>query len=143
MLCEKENFMRLPLPMHVRRWLADERLGRLCRPAEGVLDPRRRSMSFHSDLENIPVEVTVQVNSVTAVNIKRISFDVDFTLMWPWLHERRAISRRFGPCRRVDVDFRGVSKAISGAFRWLAPVDLPQTVCSGWTGRTRQRWACP
>ncbi|CAK9037409.1 unnamed protein product [Durusdinium trenchii] len=35
--------------------------------------------------ESVPVEVTVQINSVTAINIKRILFDVDFTLMCPAL----------------------------------------------------------
>ena len=41
-----------------------------------------RSLSFNSDGEAAHVvEVTVQVNSVTAINIKRILFDVDFTLM--------------------------------------------------------------
>ena len=52
---------------------------------DGVDSPlplRRRSISFTTETETIfTVEVTVQVNSVTAINIKRILFDVDFTLM--------------------------------------------------------------
>jgi len=103
LLSEKENFMRLPLPMYVRRWLADERQGRLSNPEalveetaesqgdagdDGVDSPnplRRRSISFTTETETtFTVEVTVQVNSVTAINIKRILFDVDFTLMLDW-----------------------------------------------------------
>lgn len=100
LLSEKENFMRLPLPMYVRRWLADERQGRLFNP-EAVVEEveesqgdgsyesnparRGRSLCFNSDGEAAHVvEVTVQVNSVTAINIKRILFDVDFTLMLDW-----------------------------------------------------------
>lgn len=103
LLTEKENFMKLPLPMYVRRWLAAERQGRLSNPEalveetaesqgdagdDGVDSPlplRRRSISFTTETETIfTVEVTVQVNSVTAINIKRILFDVDFTLMLDW-----------------------------------------------------------
>ena len=60
---------------------------------DGVDSPlplRRRSISFTTETETIfTVEVTVQVNSVTAINIKRILFDVDFTLMRPgvWIDE--------------------------------------------------------
>ncbi|CAJ1389105.1 unnamed protein product, partial [Effrenium voratum] len=100
LLSEKDYFMRLPLPMHMRRWLADER-SRLFNPSQddlagttsGMLtsSPLRRlgrTNSFSSDGESWPVEVTIQVNSVTAINIKRILFDVDFTLMLDWQDPR-------------------------------------------------------
>ena len=50
---------------------------------DGVDSPNpRSSVSFTSETVTVQaVEVTVQVNSVTAINIKRILFDVDFTLM--------------------------------------------------------------
>ncbi|CAK8999670.1 Acetylcholine receptor subunit gamma [Durusdinium trenchii] len=93
LLSDKESFMQLPLPMYVRRWLAEERHGRLCNPeslreaAEAAGDsspPKRGRSSFSNMAESVPVEVTVQINSVTAINIKRILFDVDFTLMLDW-----------------------------------------------------------
>eukprot|EP00913_Durusdinium_trenchii_P030787 g28833.t1 len=46
--------------------------------------PKRGRSSFSNMAESVPVEVTVQINSVTAINIKRILFDVDFTLMLDW-----------------------------------------------------------
>eukprot|EP00931_Biecheleriopsis_adriatica_P060698 TRINITY_DN36467_c0_g1_i1.p1 TRINITY_DN36467_c0_g1~~TRINITY_DN36467_c0_g1_i1.p1 ORF type:complete len:641 (+),score=116.20 TRINITY_DN36467_c0_g1_i1:56-1924(+) len=96
-LGDRETIMRLGLPLHIRRWLADERQGLLFDPRaymveEAVRRSRRANHPLHTSASNtcefdsLPdVEVTMQINSVTAVDIQQISFDVDFTLMLDWI----------------------------------------------------------
>jgi len=101
---DHSTFMLLPLPLHMKRWLFQERPRLLVDPAafmshedvafrpsmsvatDKKLQERamKKSMSFASNTAFPPVEVTVQVNSVSRLNVLEICYDIDFTLMLDW-----------------------------------------------------------
>mmetsp|Transcript_8129 Transcript_8129/g.18125 ORF Transcript_8129/g.18125 Transcript_8129/m.18125 type:complete len:657 (-) Transcript_8129:63-2033(-) len=98
------TFMLLQLPLHMKRWLFQERDRLLQDPAafmhhsqstipqsptsiatEQQLHERARRRSVTICTSSFPpVEVTVQVNSVSRLNVLEICYDIDFTLMLDW-----------------------------------------------------------
>lgn len=71
--------------------------------------------SFSNMAESVPVEVTVQINSVTAINIKRILFDVDFTLMCPALMSAEFV---WAKTPAFDDKTHGKSSRFTGSPSW-------------------------
>lgn len=95
LLRDRDLFCQLPLPLHVRRWLLAQRDHILADPrGDGRLgwsSPGTCSVgtvvSASSVVQQLAfplVEVTIQVNAISDLNVQHMVFDTDFTLMLDW-----------------------------------------------------------
>lgn len=91
---DRDTFLKLPLPLHMRRWLFKERRRLLADPLrfqqrerlERVRTRKGQTLEFEDPGNELPcVEVTVQVNAVSRLYVKDLQFDADFTLMFDWV----------------------------------------------------------
>mmetsp|Transcript_1444 Transcript_1444/g.3280 ORF Transcript_1444/g.3280 Transcript_1444/m.3280 type:complete len:744 (-) Transcript_1444:77-2308(-) len=93
LLRDRELYYQLPLPIHIRRWLFSERDGVLWNPwADGRLSGAAVAAASPAEDElaalqraTFPhVEVTIQLNTLSHLNVVEMSFEADFTLMLDW-----------------------------------------------------------